>query len=89
MDPARARLTAERKDLRGGGLPFGYSAKPEVLADGSNNLLKWNCLLPGKAGKLRLPLPLPRLDSGAAARPAALANRRLWRRPVAARHSSP
>ena len=30
--------------------PFGYVAKPETLPDGSTNVLKWNCLLPGKDG---------------------------------------
>jgi hypothetical protein len=32
--------------------PFGYVAKPEVAADGSTNILKWHCKLPGKAGTL-------------------------------------
>ncbi|KAI3427128.1 hypothetical protein D9Q98_007065 [Chlorella vulgaris] len=48
---AAARLAEERKAWRKDH-PFGYVAKPEVEADGSTNIVKWHCKLPGKAGTL-------------------------------------
>ncbi|PWA55797.1 ubiquitin-conjugating enzyme/RWD-like protein [Artemisia annua] len=46
---ARGRLTEERKAWRKNH-PHGFVAKPESLPDGSVNLMKWNCIIPGKAG---------------------------------------
>ncbi|GKD84399.1 SUMO-conjugating enzyme SCE1-like protein [Tanacetum coccineum] len=48
---ARGRLTEERKAWRKNH-PHGFVAKPESLPDGSVNLMKWNCIIPGKAGPL-------------------------------------
>lgn len=48
---ARGRLTEERKAWRKDH-PFAFIAKPESLADGSVNLLKWECRIPGKAGTI-------------------------------------
>ena len=30
--------------------PFGFSARTRILADGSTNILLWDCQVPGKAG---------------------------------------
>ena len=30
--------------------PFGFVAKPATAADGSTNLMRWSCRIPGKAG---------------------------------------
>mmetsp|Transcript_4974 Transcript_4974/g.11714 ORF Transcript_4974/g.11714 Transcript_4974/m.11714 type:complete len:159 (-) Transcript_4974:239-715(-) len=46
---AIGRLQQERKAWRKDH-PFGFSARPEKLADGQNNFLKWECAVPGKAG---------------------------------------
>ena len=46
---AITRLTEERKQWRKDH-PFGFFAKPEVNADGSLNLLVWDCGIPGKSG---------------------------------------
>lgn len=46
---ARARLAEERKAWRKD-KPFGFYARPETAADGSINLMKWKCHLPGKNG---------------------------------------
>ena len=46
---ASSRLAEERRSWRKDH-PFGFVAKPATNADGSTNLLRWNCLLPGKAG---------------------------------------
>jgi hypothetical protein len=46
---AASRLAEERRSWRKDH-PFGYVAKPETLPDGTTNVLKWNCLLPGKEG---------------------------------------
>eukprot|EP00878_Enallax_costatus_P005684 GHUV01005961.1.p1 GENE.GHUV01005961.1~~GHUV01005961.1.p1 ORF type:complete len:160 (+),score=7.96 GHUV01005961.1:240-719(+) len=45
---AKARLAEERKSLRKD-KPFGFVAKPEQNADGSIDLTKWSCKIPGKA----------------------------------------
>ncbi|KAK9805990.1 hypothetical protein WJX73_001322 [Symbiochloris irregularis] len=44
---ARSRLTEERKAWRKD-KPFGFFARPETKADGSINLMKWRCTIPGK-----------------------------------------
>ena len=46
---ARARLASERKNFRKA-RPFGFYARPEVNKDGSTNLFKWKCGIPGKEG---------------------------------------
>jgi ubiquitin-conjugating enzyme E2 I len=45
---AKARLAEERKSLRKD-KPFGFIAKPDQNLDGSINLMKWVCKIPGKA----------------------------------------
>jgi ubiquitin-conjugating enzyme E2 I len=47
MSIARARLSEERKEWRKDH-PFGFHAKPMKNADGSVNLMKWECGIPGK-----------------------------------------
>lgn len=44
---ARTRLAEERKAWRKD-KPFGFFARPETRPDGSVNLLKWKCQIPGK-----------------------------------------
>ncbi|KAK7291092.1 hypothetical protein RIF29_05979 [Crotalaria pallida] len=46
---AHGRLAEERKSWRKNH-PYGFIAKPETLADGSVNLMSWQCYVPGKAG---------------------------------------
>eukprot|EP00474_Spongospora_subterranea_P008510 CRZ08968.1 hypothetical protein [Spongospora subterranea] len=46
---SRARLAEERKSWRKSH-PHGFFARPERNEDGSTNLLKWTCGIPGKAG---------------------------------------
>ena len=46
---AKLRLAAERKSWRKE-RPFGFYARPETKSDGSVNLFKWQCGIPGKAG---------------------------------------
>ncbi|CAL4915292.1 unnamed protein product [Urochloa humidicola] len=46
---ARGRLAEERKAWRKNH-PHGFVARPETLADGSANLMIWNCTIPGKQG---------------------------------------
>jgi ubiquitin-conjugating enzyme E2 I len=46
-----ARLQEERKMWRRDH-PCGFSAKPQQGQDGTMNMLKWDCLVPGKAGGL-------------------------------------
>lgn len=46
---ARGRLAEERKKWRKDH-PVGFVAKPSTNEDGSNNLLLWNCAVPGKEG---------------------------------------
>eukprot|EP00948_MAST-09A_sp_MAST-9A-sp1_P001718 g1718.t1 len=43
------RIKAERKLWRKDH-PKGFSAKPSKNTDGSSNLMKWNCKVPGKIG---------------------------------------
>ena len=45
------RLKKERKDWRRDH-PFGFVAKPSVYRDGSVNMLKWDCLIPGPKGTI-------------------------------------
>jgi ubiquitin-conjugating enzyme E2 I len=56
---ARGRLQAERKALRQDRTwirnpqnPGGFIAKPEDLPDGTQNLMSWNCAIPGKKGTI-------------------------------------
>ncbi|KAA6388026.1 MAG: putative SUMO-conjugating enzyme UBC9-B [Streblomastix strix] len=46
---ARSRLLAERQLLRKD-RPVGFFANPEKNPDGTLNLFKWNCGIPGKQG---------------------------------------
>jgi len=46
---ARARLTNERKNWRKSH-PHGFYARPLKNPDGSTNLFKWECGIPGKKG---------------------------------------
>ncbi|RZC54951.1 hypothetical protein C5167_013800 [Papaver somniferum] len=48
---ARGRLAEERKAWRKNH-PHGFVAKPETAADGSVNLMVWQCTIPGKAGSV-------------------------------------
>ncbi|KAF9619254.1 hypothetical protein IFM89_005808 [Coptis chinensis] len=49
---ARGRLAEERKAWRKNH-PHGFVAKPETAADGSVNLMIWQCSIPGKTGGWR------------------------------------
>mmetsp|Transcript_6991 Transcript_6991/g.11477 ORF Transcript_6991/g.11477 Transcript_6991/m.11477 type:complete len:157 (+) Transcript_6991:135-605(+) len=51
MSIATKRLAAERKNWRKD-KPFRFFANPEAAADGTVNLLKWNCGIPGKENTL-------------------------------------
>ena len=44
---ARGRLSQERKHWRRD-KPFGMHARPQSKADGSTDLLIWDCIIPGK-----------------------------------------
>ena len=46
---AATRLGAERKSWRTE-RPFGFYARPNTNPDGSLNLMRWTCGIPGKAG---------------------------------------
>jgi len=46
---ARGRLAEERKQWRKDH-PHGFYARPDTNPDGSSNLMKWNCGIPGKVG---------------------------------------
>ncbi|CAL0323793.1 unnamed protein product [Lupinus luteus] len=46
---ARGRLAAERKAWRQNH-PHGFVAKPDIGLDGSVDLMKWKCFIPGKDG---------------------------------------
>lgn len=46
---ARGRLAEERKAWRKDH-PHGFFARPETLADGTVNLMRWKCNIPGKKG---------------------------------------
>uniref|UniRef100_A0A7S0SIR3 SUMO-conjugating enzyme UBC9 n=1 Tax=Mantoniella antarctica TaxID=81844 RepID=A0A7S0SIR3_9CHLO len=48
---AKQRLAIERKGWRKDH-PHAFVAKPVTLADGSNNMLLWECKIPGKSGTL-------------------------------------
>ncbi|KAH7822716.1 putative ubiquitin-conjugating enzyme, E2 [Monocercomonoides exilis] len=48
---AKTRLLAERSLIRKE-RPIGFFAGPEKNPDGSLNLFKWNCGIPGKAGSI-------------------------------------
>ena len=48
---ARARLQVERKTWRRDH-PHGFVAKPQTLPDGSQNLMVWDCIVPGKANTI-------------------------------------
>jgi Ubiquitin-conjugating enzyme len=48
---ARARLGEERKNWRKDH-PFGFVAKPCQMADGSVDIMRWSCTIPGKKGTL-------------------------------------
>ena len=58
---ARARLQEERKTWRKDH-PHGFVAKPQTLPDGSQNLMVWDCVVPGKSYTIweggRIPLTL-------------------------------
>jgi ubiquitin-conjugating enzyme E2 I len=45
------RLKQERKDWRKNH-PHGFVAKPIKLPDGSENLLRWECEIPGPEGSV-------------------------------------
>merc|ERR1711939_1049375 len=45
---ALGRLKEERKQWRKEH-PYGFFARPEPSADGSTNLMKWSCGIPGKS----------------------------------------
>lgn len=47
MSIAHDRLNEERKNWRKS-RPFGFYARPSVASDGSIDILKWNCGIPGK-----------------------------------------
>lgn len=44
---ARKRLMAERKNWRKS-RPFGFYARPDKKSDGSQDLFRWKCGIPGK-----------------------------------------
>ena len=48
---ARGRLSEERKSWRKDHPP-GFFARPDKNEDGSMNLMKWKCGIPGKKGTL-------------------------------------
>ena len=48
---ARGRLQEERKAWRKD-RPFGFTAKPRTNADGTQDILNWECAIPGKAGTI-------------------------------------
>mmetsp|Transcript_22941 Transcript_22941/g.53549 ORF Transcript_22941/g.53549 Transcript_22941/m.53549 type:complete len:158 (-) Transcript_22941:330-803(-) len=51
MSIARGRLMKERKAWRSDH-PFGFYARLSQNPDGSQDLLKWDCGIPGKAGTI-------------------------------------
>jgi len=48
---ARGRLQEERKLWRKDH-PHGFVAKPRQLPDGTQDILHWDCVVPGKAGTI-------------------------------------
>jgi len=61
MGIARGRLQEERKSWRKDH-PHGFVAKPNALADGTQDLLNWEVVIPGKDGTLwegaRIPMTM-------------------------------
>jgi ubiquitin-conjugating enzyme E2 I len=51
MSGARERLLQERKKWRQDP-PFGFSARPQRKEDGSFDMMKWSCIIPGMTGSL-------------------------------------
>ena len=51
MGIAKGRLQEERKSWRKDH-PHGFVAKPQSLADGTQNIMRWDCIIPGKAGSI-------------------------------------
>ncbi|CAD7697652.1 unnamed protein product [Ostreobium quekettii] len=51
MSVSRSRLAEERKAWRKD-KPFGFHARPETNPDGSSNLLRWKCHIPGRPNTL-------------------------------------
>lgn len=51
---ARARLAEERKAWRRE-RPAGFVAKPTTSADGSQNLLRWECKVPARESSIWAP----------------------------------
>ena len=51
MGIARGRLQEERKTWRRDH-PHGFVAKPQNLPDGSQNIMTWDCVIPGKANTI-------------------------------------
>ena len=49
MGIARGRLQEERRLWRKDH-PHSFVAKPKTLPDGTQDLLQWDCIIPGKAG---------------------------------------
>lgn len=47
LENPRCCLNLPRQDH-----PFGFIAKPDAAADGSTNLYRWKCKVPGKEGTL-------------------------------------
>jgi len=48
---AKGRLAEERKAWRKEH-PHAFVAKPRTLADGTQDVLNWDCVVPGKAGTI-------------------------------------
>lgn len=48
---ARGRLQEERKSWRKDH-PYGFVAKPKSKPDGTQDIMTWECVIPGKAGTL-------------------------------------
>lgn len=51
---AQGRLAAERRNWRKDH-PHRFVAKPDTLADGSTNLMRWTCTVPGREGTIWAP----------------------------------
>lgn len=45
-----ARPPAHHRTRRAQDHPHGFVAKPQSLPDGTQNIMKWDCVIPGKAG---------------------------------------
>ena len=79
---ARARLQSEKSALRKDRAwiknpqnPKGFEAKPELAPDGSTNLMRWACSIPGPDGTIweggRIPVMLTFSDEYATEPPKA------------------